>query len=485
MRRKYIVVVILFLLLFGVNVSGDIDTKEPSATVFDGNILYCGGSGAGNYTTIQSAINDAVDDDTVFVYDDSSPYYENLEIDKSINLIGEDRNTTIIDGENNDYIVIINTDFVNIKNFYLRGDYGVYLESSYNQLSFNIMTIENSCIENQIDESHNNFISNNKLIHNNYFGEDDTDDYVIYLQNSNDNIIYENTVYTFYDSGLIIIGNNNHISKNTFVNSSYYGYYYYDMLPIEEIEIEGDYNVISNNTIFSGDEEAFIGISVIGNSCNNLIDGNNISGCSKYGISIPEIQNNMVSNNIIYNCFFGIDTEKSNGNTIIENKIFECYTGISIMRSNENIIMKNEIYECNEGIGLYNSNENIIIKNEIYECEYGILLESFSKYNNISLNNIHKNIIGLELSGFSKYNMIYNNNFLNNDVNAKFLQWCFINNWNENFWDKPRDFPYPIFGNIRYSLYWLGLCILIFGFLIPTIVKFDWHPASEPYDIEV
>ena len=56
--------------------------------------LYVGGSGPGNYTKIQDAIDDASDGDTVFVF--SGIYNEFLSIDKSIQLIGEDKNTSII-----------------------------------------------------------------------------------------------------------------------------------------------------------------------------------------------------------------------------------------------------------------------------------------------------------------------------------------------------------------------------------------------------
>ena len=51
-----------------------------------GNNLYVGGTGEGNYTKIQDAIDDASDMDTVFVY--NGTYYENVFIDKTINLIG-------------------------------------------------------------------------------------------------------------------------------------------------------------------------------------------------------------------------------------------------------------------------------------------------------------------------------------------------------------------------------------------------------------
>ncbi|MCD6573584.1 MAG: hypothetical protein J7K95_05780 [Thermoplasmata archaeon] len=62
----------------------------------DGKTLYVGGSGPNNYTHIQDAINDASNGDTIFVY--SGIYYENVVINKSINLFGEAKETTIIDG---------------------------------------------------------------------------------------------------------------------------------------------------------------------------------------------------------------------------------------------------------------------------------------------------------------------------------------------------------------------------------------------------
>jgi nitrous oxidase accessory protein NosD/PKD repeat protein len=53
--------------------------------------------GANVFNTIQEAINYAKDGDTIFVY--NGTYYEHLLINKSIRLVGEEKNTTIIDGE--------------------------------------------------------------------------------------------------------------------------------------------------------------------------------------------------------------------------------------------------------------------------------------------------------------------------------------------------------------------------------------------------
>ena len=64
-----------------------------------------GGSGPNNYTKIQDAIDNASDGDTVFVYDGT--YYENIIINKSINLTGENKDTTIIDGNGMNMLLAI------------------------------------------------------------------------------------------------------------------------------------------------------------------------------------------------------------------------------------------------------------------------------------------------------------------------------------------------------------------------------------------
>ncbi len=74
------------------------NTTYDFVLIGKGTTLYVGGSGPGNYSRIQDAINDSSDGDIVFVYDDSSPYHENLIVDKAVILQGENKATTIIDG---------------------------------------------------------------------------------------------------------------------------------------------------------------------------------------------------------------------------------------------------------------------------------------------------------------------------------------------------------------------------------------------------
>ena len=75
--RKLLVGIIILLMLVPSVVSFSIYKSSQSK---NGNILYVGGDGPGNYTKIQNAIDNASSGDTVFVYDDSSPYIEDIKI---------------------------------------------------------------------------------------------------------------------------------------------------------------------------------------------------------------------------------------------------------------------------------------------------------------------------------------------------------------------------------------------------------------------
>ena len=81
------------------------------------DILYVGDNSLGSYDTIQEALNAAKDGDTIYVYDDSSPYKEQIIIGKSIILKGENAETTIIDGGGSGTVVFIKADNVNLSGF--------------------------------------------------------------------------------------------------------------------------------------------------------------------------------------------------------------------------------------------------------------------------------------------------------------------------------------------------------------------------------
>jgi nitrous oxidase accessory protein NosD len=85
-----------------------------------------------DYPTIQAAINAANDGDTVFVR--NGTYYEHVVVNKTLSLLGESKDSTIIDGSNNGYVVDVTANNVNISQFLLRNAgsqwSGVNVESS-------------------------------------------------------------------------------------------------------------------------------------------------------------------------------------------------------------------------------------------------------------------------------------------------------------------------------------------------------------------
>ena len=96
MHKNILLAVGITILFLGMSITSSmtVDTvKKPSVPISNGKTLYVGGTGEGNYTTIQDAIDNASEGDTVFVYAYSSPYYENVAIKKSINLSNIPLNT--------------------------------------------------------------------------------------------------------------------------------------------------------------------------------------------------------------------------------------------------------------------------------------------------------------------------------------------------------------------------------------------------------
>ena len=173
------------ILLFGICANPSIGIKvEYNNPITNGNTLYVGGTGPDNYTKIQEAIDDASDGDRVYVFDDSSPYYENIVVKKSIIIQGENKNTTIIDGSNNGHGVDIIADDVTITGFTIRNcgteeeiltfTSGIFLSSNNTKIMDNIILQNKYAISNVIHFSsfpmyRDNIITNNHIL-NNYDG---------------------------------------------------------------------------------------------------------------------------------------------------------------------------------------------------------------------------------------------------------------------------------------------------------------------------
>ena len=204
MKKTTILVIVIGMLLCNVPLvigiehnfdkqNGELISESLIVTP-SGKILYVGGTGPGNYTNIQDAINNASDGDTVFVY--NGIYPGGIIVDKSIVLKGEDRNATIIDGDGIEFVVYVSAVFANINGFkIINGGYAIALNS--------------------INSSGNNIISNNNFT-NNIFG-------VVIDMYSDNNIISENIITNgLYGIGIGATCNDNLIYHNNFINITYY-----------------------------------------------------------------------------------------------------------------------------------------------------------------------------------------------------------------------------------------------------------------------
>jgi len=195
-----------------------------------------------DYPTIQEAIDNADNGDTVFVR--IGTYFENISIDKSIVLKGEDKKNTIIDLRNENYLINITAENVNISNFKIySSDLSILIRNSNNNIIFNNEFMSSYlCI--RIDSSNNNIISNN-IFFNNYLG--------IYLRRSDYNTISNNKINGIIDldryinSGMYLwYSNNNIIKNNELKNSQEYGIHLY----------ESEKNLVIENNFFDNKWDA-------------------------------------------------------------------------------------------------------------------------------------------------------------------------------------------------------------------------------------
>jgi len=369
MKAKWLAVGIILLFISLAYAPAVAQTTEKPLSTARGNWLYVGGSGPGNYTTIQSAINDANPGDTVFVYNDSSPYSEAVEVNRSISLIGEEKHTTVIDPGSIKDIPALN---ISVDDVVVQG-----------------FTIQNSTTTN----------------------------------------------WSNYAAGIFITADNVRITDT----------------------------IIKENSC---------GISIGGRIKTTL-----------YGANHCVIEENDITNNQR-----GIYLEHGNYSTIRHNHISVNLDGIRLQNCQSNLITLNDITENDgTGIGVIETTNISILQNNITSNQIGFDIIESSK-NSIEQNNIYKNDIRNVWGICTMY------------ISLLTKSKPFDNTWDGNYWGRTYQAAKPIFG----FLLFLFPSLILSGFLQPLklleilltgsggypavplgipIVKYDRHPAQEPYDI--
>ncbi|KAA0008990.1 MAG: hypothetical protein FE042_00525 [Thermoplasmata archaeon] len=421
--------VIIYILSAAMTLSGFYQTPGfccERDIPFYGEILFVGGHGNNNYTSIQEAIENASCGDTIFVY--SGTYYENVVVNKPIKLMGESKLLTIIDAGQRGDGIRIEADSVVIYNFTVRNT-GTGNSAEY---------IENAAVK--IAQS-DNILVKNVICYDTNYG--------VWADLSKHGTITNCTIHGFYDGIALYRCRGFTLRNNTLVTSSITvgGFSLTEL--IHDIDISNTVNgkpvyyyVNCSGTTVPGDA----GEVILVNCSNFTISHLNISG-GTVGIDLMFSNNNTISNNIIRGMTdFGISLHESDGNIIENNSISCCPFGISFR--NVSAIFK-------EGFKTKaNCEHNIVRYNSINCCSY----------------------VGLIIIG-SNNNIISHNDFIRNNIDARFIM-SYGNKWERNYWDEWVGLKYPILDFLP-KIIWGSQIRWLWWSNIWT--NFDWHPALKPY----
>lgn len=304
--KKIFVVVAIVAIFFGASLIPTIPAenaqKTPVYTVM-GDIWIVDDDGNDHsdpdFNKIQDAIDAASGGDEIRVY--KGFYSENLDVSKSLDLIGGFNGTSIIDGGGNGNTVMITAPSVRIEKFTIQnsGDYqeGKVYDAGLAVLSGLNRIIDNDIIDNLGDGIYLSNAAGNE-INNNYIANNAYDGIGLFSIISGGNTLSGNTIENNGKSGIFIFrghsnfirentitGNNdnaihlqrsrlNTIEKNFIGNSDNYGIYFEFLCIANSIHrnnIEGNTNhglffkfqcdgntITLNNFINNGDNKTFL-----------------------------------------------------------------------------------------------------------------------------------------------------------------------------------------------------------------------------------
>ncbi|HEY4674769.1 MAG TPA: NosD domain-containing protein [Candidatus Bathyarchaeia archaeon] len=257
--------------------------------------------------SIQTAINSANDGDTILVL--SGTYYEHLFVEKRLSIIGENENTTIIDGGGLGIIVHVAGNNITLKGFTIQhGETGVFIENGKEENTLS----ENKVLLNMFsgiygDQCGKTVIANNNVSFNGWHG--------IFLYGCAPSILDSNFIFSNGDDGIRIRYSSNNTITGNFVVANENGILVYsDEDPIRLGELSKN-NVIREN-------------HVLNNSCGISI--------RHYGVDVSPARNEISENNIDYNGV-GLNITGSNDNLVYHNNFINNSEQFSLEQSYNDI----------------------------------------------------------------------------------------------------------------------------------------------------
>jgi len=277
------------------------------------------------YQHIHDGIVAASDGDIIYVF--SGEYYENIVVDKSITLLGENRKNTIIDGTYREYVVQIVENYVTIEQFTIRNsgghmdNAGIKLDSWSNVIRK--CTIYRTKTGVYVNGTNDNEIDN-CTFHTNGEG--------IYLKSSNGNKITD-CYFSHNALGLNTGGSDGIEITDCYAQTNGIGFFFNNSLNIEVSQCA----VYNNN-----DNEGGLFL----NYCRNIDISNCIVSHNGFGIKTAECSKvNISQSNLFWNTHAGIYISEDSKDIKINNcEITENFRfGIYVENSKCNLV-NNNIY---------------------------------------------------------------------------------------------------------------------------------------------
>ena len=333
MKKVMILVIVGILLLNIITFFSSIGICQETSS----KILYVGGTGDGSCTSIQDAINASERGDMVIVY--SGTYYENIVIDKSIDLISENRGKTIIEGDIN-----ISVNATAVVNFTINGS--IVLRGSTEGL-FSSTSFYNNSIT-------NNFITNGRIFLDSEWGSfvnisisGNTIDYGrIYSAGTfYKSIIYENILSNSWCGINLRHAHYNNITNNVITNINGTG------IILQEF---GTHNNISNNNIINNDGNGiYLAFSKDNVISNNIIKNNKNGIYLEFWNTENIITENILIENDNYGIYYGDPGSFPNNDVIYRNSFIDNVLGNAYETSDNSDVSNNSWYNVTVGEGNY------------------------------------------------------------------------------------------------------------------------------------
>jgi len=296
-----------------------------------------------DYEKIQWAIGNASDGDTIFVK--AGTYHEHVVIDKTLTLIGENKNTTVISGLGYEKLygespfwglVSIAASNVVVSGFTIR-DFGIGVFTRYSShcnITGNMIANHEYGID--LRHSENNFIGNNTISGCNVYG-------ITISENSRNNIL-----------------RNNNLTGNRW-NLGISSYYFHDIDTSNIVDGKPVYYWVNQKDKQIPSDAGYVALV---NSTNIVVK--NLMITHSLGVLLSYATYSTMENVSVSNSGVGIHLYHSHNNTITGCALTKSAAGIRMDSSSGNRIAENTIsHNWDDGIAFYSSNENLIVRNTI------------------------------------------------------------------------------------------------------------------------